>query len=65
MMVHFRKHISFEMIGEVNEALVSCLQGDETPLSDEERRAFMASASVTKPAADESTTTKRADKKVI
>jgi hypothetical protein len=33
MMVHFRKRFSLEMIGEVNEALVTGLRGPETPPS--------------------------------
>ena len=64
MMVHFRKRISLEMIGEVNEALVTGLRGPETPPSGDEPPASKVSSSAAKPAPEESTSTKNTDNKV-
>ena len=58
MLVHFRKRISLEMIGEVNEALVAGLRGPEIPPSGDEPPASKVSPSSAGSAAEESTSTK-------
>ena len=64
MLVHFRKRISLEMIGEVNEALVAGLRGPEIPPSGDEPPASKVSPSAAGSAAEESTSTKNTDNKV-
>ncbi len=63
MLVHFRKRISLEMIGKVNEALVTGLRGDATMPSGDEPPGTNLSASAEKPATEGSASTKNTDNK--
>ena len=63
MMVHFRKRISLEMIGEVNESLVEGLRSNDNPPSDDESPGGNLSAVTEKPATEGSASTKNTDNK--
>jgi len=63
MMVHFRKRISLEMIGEVNESLVEGLRSNDNPPSDDEPPGGNLSAVIEKPATEGSASTKKSEKK--
>ena len=63
MMVHFRKRISLEMIGEVNESLVEGLRSNDNPPSDDEPPGGNLSAVIEKPATEGSASTKNTDNK--
>ena len=61
MMVHFRKRISLEMIGEVNEALVTGLRGGETPPSEDKPPAPKVLLYAAKPAPESSVNQRTTD----
>jgi transposase, IS5 family len=63
MMVHFRKRISLEMIGKVNESLVVALLDNDNPPSDDEPPGANLSAITEKPATEGSASTKNTDNK--
>jgi transposase, IS5 family len=61
MLVHFRKRISLEMIGVVNESLVAGLRDKDNPPSDNEPPDSNISASAKKPETEDSAPTKYSD----
>ena len=61
MLVHFRKRISLEMIGDVNESLVAGLRDKDNPPSDDEPPDSNFSASAKKPETEDSASTKNSD----
>ena len=58
MLVHFRKRISLEMIGKVNESLVAGLRDNDNPPSDDEPPGVNLSVSAEKPETEDSASTK-------
>ena len=58
MLVHFRKRISLEMIGKVNESLVAGLRDNDNPPSDDEPPGINLSVSADKPETEDSASTK-------
>ena len=61
MLVHFRKRISLEMIGDVNESLVAGLRDKDNPPSDDEPPDSNFSASAKKPETEDSASIKNTD----
>ena len=61
MLVHFRKRISLEMIGDVKESLVAGLRDKDNPPSDDEPPDSNFSASAKKPETEDSASTKNTD----
>jgi hypothetical protein len=61
MMVHFRKRISFDMIGEVNESLVASLRDNDNPPSDDEPPGSNLSTSDEKPETEDPASTNNTD----
>jgi transposase, IS5 family len=61
MMVHFRKRISLEMIGKVNESLVAGLRSHDNPPSDDEPPGANFSVSAKKPETEDSASTNNTD----
>ena len=59
MLGHFRKRISLEMIGKVNESLVAGLRDNDNPPSDDELPGVNLSVSAEKPETEDSASTKK------